>query len=66
MILINTLTKESWVNCYPTFAAEKIGVNAETAKRWKRSGDIYKKEGIWEMYFYPVEVKQCKGFNVKK
>lgn len=66
MVLINTLTKESWVNCYPTFAAEKIGVNAETARRWRRSGTAFVKYNEWEMYFNPDEVKQCKGFNVKK
>lgn len=66
MILINTLTRESWFNCYPTFAALKIGVNPETAKRWKRSGAAFVKYNEWEMYFYPEEVKQCKGFNVKK
>lgn len=63
MILINTTTRESYYNCYPTFAAEKIGIDPETARRWRRAGLTYKRYAEWEMYFTPEEVKQCKGFG---
>ena len=62
MILTNQQTGESYYNCYPTFIAEKIGINPITIKRWRLKGFKVKQYGDWSVFFQPHEVKQFKGF----